>query len=107
MACRENYRRVDWMTASKTKHRESTIWQRRFWEHQIRDDLDLQRYADYIHFNPVKHGYAKSVAEWPYYTFHRCLQQGFIHRIGQAVRMQVNCKQVNCCRVGTFLCPRC
>ncbi len=76
MACRENYRRVDWMTASKTKHRESTIWQRRFWEHQIRDDLDLQRYADYIHFNPVKHGYAKSVAEWPYSTFHRYLQQG-------------------------------
>jgi putative transposase len=76
VACRENYRRADWMTASKIKHRESTIWQRRYWEHQIRDDLDLQRHVDYIHFNPVKHGYVKSAADWPHSTFHRYLRQG-------------------------------
>jgi putative transposase len=75
-ACRENYRCADWLTASKIKHRESTIWQRRFWEHQIRDDMDLQRHVDYIHINPVKHGYVISVADWPYSTFHQYLQQG-------------------------------
>ncbi|CAH1078519.1 REP-associated tyrosine transposase [Candidatus Nitrotoga sp. 1052] len=41
LACREDYRRADWVTASKLKHRESTIWQRRFWEHQIRDENDF------------------------------------------------------------------
>ena len=76
VACRENHHRADWMTPSKLKHRESTIWQRRFWEHQIRDDVDLQRHVDYIHFNPVKHGQVTNVADWPYSTFHRYVQQG-------------------------------
>ena len=49
LACREDYRRADWVTASKLKHRESTIWQRRFWEHQIRDEHDFARHVDYIH----------------------------------------------------------
>ena len=44
------------MTDSKERHRENTIWQRRFWEHQVRDDEDLHRHLDYIHYNPVKHG---------------------------------------------------
>jgi putative transposase len=59
LAYREDYRRVDWVTASKLKHRESTIWQWRFWEHQIRDENDFARHADYIHFNPVKHGHGQ------------------------------------------------
>ena len=59
LACREDYRRADWVTASKLKHRESTIWQRRFWEHQIRDENDFVRHVDYIHFNPVKHGHGQ------------------------------------------------
>ncbi len=61
---------------SKLARNESVVWQRRFWEHQIRDDLDLQRHVDYIHYNPVKHGHAASVADWPYSTFHRYVQQG-------------------------------
>ncbi len=76
LACRESHHRTDWMTASKRKHRESTIWQRRFWEHQIRDEHDFVRHADYIHFNPVKHGCARRVAEWPYSTFHRYVRDG-------------------------------
>ena len=48
--------RTAWMTDSKERHRENTIWQRRFWEHQVRDDEDLHRHLDYIHYNPVKHG---------------------------------------------------
>ncbi|MCH9699388.1 MAG: transposase, partial [Gammaproteobacteria bacterium] len=42
----------EWVNTSRQKHRESTIWQRRFWEHQIRDDIDYQRHMDYIHYNP-------------------------------------------------------
>ncbi len=76
LACREIYHRADWMTASKSKHRESTIWQRRFWEHQIRDEDDLVRHVDYIHFNPVKHGNVQRVGDWPYSTFHRYVRDG-------------------------------
>jgi len=65
-----------WMNQSKHKHRESTIWQRRFWEHQIRDYYDLEKHVDYIHFNPVKHGYVDRVRDWPYSTFHRYVRSG-------------------------------
>ena len=71
LVCGEDYRRADWISASKLKHRESTIWQRRFWEHQIRDENDFARHVDYIHFNPVKHEHVQRVANWPYSTFHR------------------------------------
>jgi putative transposase len=66
----------DTREASARKHRESTIWQRRFWEHQIRDELDFERHLDYIHFNPVKHGHVERVADWPYSTFHRYVKDG-------------------------------
>lgn len=72
-----NYRRADWLNASKRKHWESTLWQRRFWEHQIRDESDFNRHADYLHYNPVKHGYCKQLADWPYSTFHRYVAEGF------------------------------
>jgi len=65
-----------WITSSKQKHRESTIWQRRFWEHQIRNEYDYQNHMDYIHYNPVKHKLVDRVADWPYSTFHRYAQQG-------------------------------
>ena len=50
---------------------ERGIWQRRFWEHAIRDDEDYAAHVDYCHINPVKHGYVQRVADWPYSTFHR------------------------------------
>lgn len=55
---------------------ERGIWQRRFWEHAIRDERDFERHADYIHYNPVKHGYVHAVAEWPYSSFHRFVADG-------------------------------
>jgi putative transposase len=55
---------------------ERGIWQRRYWEHLIRDERDYARHADYIHYNPVKHGYVQRVADWPYSTFHRELKRG-------------------------------
>ena len=72
----DQYRRSEWLNASKLKHRAATIWQRRFWEHCIRDENDLQRHIDYLHFNPVKHGLVTSVADWPHSTFHRFVEKG-------------------------------
>ncbi len=73
--CRESYNHQKWITPSKRKHRESTIWQRRFWEHQILDDEDFQRHMDSIHWNPVKHSHVSKPSDWPYSTFHRYVAQ--------------------------------
>jgi putative transposase len=51
-------------SSSQVQRRETGIWQRRFWEHAIRDDTDFERHVDYIHFNPVKHGYVTQVSDW-------------------------------------------
>ena len=60
---------------------ERRIWQRRFWEHTIRDELDFKHHFDYVHYNPVKHGLVTQVSHWPYSTFHRAVQQGiYPHR---------------------------
>ena len=56
---------------SKVVKREKGIWQRRYWEHAIRDDSDMERHIDYIHFNPVKHGLVVRVRDWPHSSFHR------------------------------------
>lgn len=61
---------------SKRRKREKGIWQRRFWEHTIRDDDDLQRHVDYIHHNPLKHGLVQRVADWPHSSFHRYVARG-------------------------------
>lgn len=55
---------------------ERGIWQRRFWEHTIRDEKDFERHADYVHYNPVKHGHALRAADWPYSTFERYVRRG-------------------------------
>ena len=64
------------MSESKRKRKESTIWQRRFWEHTIRDELDFEKHLDYIHYNPVKHNLVEHAIDWPYSTFHRYVQDG-------------------------------
>jgi putative transposase len=55
---------------------ERGLWQRRFWEHTIRDDGDYAAHVDYCHINPLKQGYVKRVADWPYSTFHRYVECG-------------------------------
>lgn len=65
---------------SKTRRREKGIWQRRFWEHQIRNASDLQRHVDYIHYNPVKHGLVSRVVDWPYSSVHRYVERGVLPR---------------------------
>ena len=52
------------------------LWQSRFWEHTIRGDDDLKRHVDYIHYNPVKHGHTRIVANWPHSSFHRFVAAG-------------------------------
>ena len=75
-----NYRRSNSNGAKPVGSRkirgETTIWQRRFWEHLIRDDGDFQRHFDYLHFNPVKHGHVESVADWAWSSFHRYVREG-------------------------------
>jgi putative transposase len=75
-ACRDRLHDPRLLTRVGRQRRESTIWQRRFWEHQIRDALDMERHVDYIHFNPVKHGHVGQVSDWPYSTFHRYVRAG-------------------------------
>jgi putative transposase len=57
---------------------EFALWQRRFWEHTIRDEADFERHVDYIHYNPVRHGLARQVADWPHSSFHRYVQMGVL-----------------------------
>lgn len=64
------------MNPSRQHRRETTIWQRRFWEHAIRDEEDLTKHFDYIHYNPVKHGLVRKVRDWPYSSFHRLVKEG-------------------------------
>ncbi|MGF1548760.1 MAG: transposase [Thiotrichales bacterium] len=66
------------VSPSRKAKGERGIWQRRFWEHLIRDDRDFATHVDYIHFNPVKHGYAKRPAEWRYSSIHRYIREGII-----------------------------
>jgi len=56
------------------------LWQRRFWEHTIRDEDDFARHVDYIHFNPVKHGLVSRVHDWPYSSFHLYVREGILPR---------------------------
>ncbi|MBN2211360.1 MAG: transposase [Sedimentisphaerales bacterium] len=63
-------------TARMRNKRESGVWQRRFWEHLIRDQTDMAHHMDYIHYNPIKHGLVKCPHEWPHSTFHRWVKAG-------------------------------
>ena len=68
--------RTELRSEIRIKRGDRGIWQRRFWEHLIRDDRDFQAHMDYVHYNPVKHGFAKTVADWAYSTFHKYVREG-------------------------------
>jgi len=63
--------------AAVNKRGEKTVWQRRYWEHLIRGEEDWRRHMDYIHYNPVRHGYVTAPAEWPHSSFRRCVERGW------------------------------
>jgi putative transposase len=64
------------VSESRTSKGERGIWQRRYWEHTLRDENDFAKHVDYIHFNPVKHGHVNRVVDWPYSSFHRFVRHG-------------------------------
>jgi Transposase and inactivated derivatives len=70
--------RTEWLSEVRQGRRERGIWQRRFWEHAIRDEEDFRRHIDYIHYNPVKHGCVSRAADWPYSTFRRYVQRALL-----------------------------
>ena len=63
------------ISKSRQRKAERGIWQRRFWEHLIRDDRDYQHHFDYIHYNPMKHGYVEEVKDWQYSSFHHYVEK--------------------------------
>jgi putative transposase len=76
----QEYRRTGscglWPGVSGIGRNESGIWQRRFWEHNIKDHNDLQRHIDYIHINPIKHGLVEKAEDWPWSTYKKYLSSG-------------------------------
>ncbi len=68
--------KVEHLRPSRIAKRERGIWQRRFWEHLVRDDQDFANHVDYIHINPVKHGYVQHALDWPHSTIHRFIERG-------------------------------
>jgi putative transposase len=63
-------------SVSRRRHRMRGVWQRRYWEHTLRDEDDLERCVDYIHWNPCKHGLVRRVRDWPWSSFHRYVALG-------------------------------
>lgn len=61
---------------TRRRRHERGVWQPRFWEHLVRDNDDLRRHVDYVHWNPVKHGLVKRVQDWPYSTCRRYVRRG-------------------------------
>jgi len=72
--CNVKYKGI--RSASRAGKGEQAVWQRRFWEHRIRDDADFRRHVDYIHYNPVKHGEVEVASQWAHSSFHRYVEQG-------------------------------
>ncbi|OGI40241.1 MAG: transposase [Candidatus Muproteobacteria bacterium RBG_16_62_13] len=68
--------KIEWRSSARASRGERGIWQRRFWEHAIRDERDFRNHMDYLHFNPVKHGHVRRVADWPHSSFARCVEKG-------------------------------
>jgi putative transposase len=71
-----SFRAGEPISASRAAKRERGIWQRRYWEHTIRDEDDFGRHIDYVHINPVKHGLVTRVRDWPHSSFHRMVKLG-------------------------------
>ncbi len=72
--------RVQWSgeTTDQRDRTGRTLWQRRFWEHTIRDDEDFARHVDYIHVNPIKHGLVSNPSDWPHSSLHRYIRDGVV-----------------------------
>ncbi len=74
--CNQDLRLVQNQT--KARRQEQALWQHRYWEHAIRDEDDFQHHVEYIHYNPVKHGYVASAVDWPYSSLQRYIKNGSV-----------------------------
>jgi putative transposase len=72
--------KTDELSAVRAARKERGIWQRRFWEHLIRDEADFERHVEYCYINPLKHGLLTRVSDWPYSSFHRDVRAGLFSR---------------------------
>jgi len=68
------------ISQSRQRRGERGVWQRRYWERILMDEDDYRRQFDYLHYNPVKHGHVAACRDWPYSTFHRCVERGIYGR---------------------------
>ncbi|MGZ8293204.1 MAG: REP-associated tyrosine transposase [Telluria sp.] len=68
--------KTEHLAPSRVRRGERGIWQRRYWEHTIRDDRDFETHVNYVHLNPVKHGLVQSAKDWPYSSFHKYVAAG-------------------------------
>ena len=68
------------VSSARKEHHERGIWQKRFWEHTIRDEKDLVRHVNYIHYNPVKHGLVNCPHQWPFSSFHCWAKEGYYNQ---------------------------
>lgn len=68
----------EWISPVRQKRQERGIWQRRYWEHTLRDERDFAAHVDYVHINPLKHGLVERVADWPHSTFHQYVRDGIL-----------------------------
>ena len=68
---------VEFSTFRQIRQHRRGIWQRGYWEHWIRDETDFWRHFDYIHVNPLKHGWVSRVRDWPHSTFHLYVTTGY------------------------------
>ena len=66
------------MPVKRYRNGEYGLWQRRFWEHTIRNESDFERHVDYVHFNPVRHKLMNRVSDWPYSSFHAYVRRGLL-----------------------------
>ncbi len=84
------------VSESRVKYRNRGVWQRKFWEHAIKDEDEFQTYFDYIHWNPVKHGYVNSPANWLHSSFHRWAKKGVYEKNwGHSLQEPENLKKIN------------
>jgi putative transposase len=67
---------TEYRSVVRRRRGERGIWQRRYWEHLIRDEADFAAHMDYVHINPMKHGLVPRVGDWPHSTFHRLVAEG-------------------------------
>jgi hypothetical protein len=88
------------VSVSRQARRERDIWRRRYWEHQIRDEIDLARHVDYIHYNPVKHGWVTRAADWSHSTLRSHIERGIVTSDWDGVWMISWTDMVNGGRLG-------